>query len=79
VSGPTLVSDPCLLQLPNHGLAIRAAKGKHGSLARLDATLRALPRPVISRQADKAMWLDLRRLEPVDEPAFTTQLAALRP
>jgi L-seryl-tRNA(Ser) seleniumtransferase len=73
-------------ELRSHGLAIRAAKrqredkgqNKGGSLARLDAALRALPRPVISRQAEKTLWLDLRCLEPPDEPAFITQLAALR-
>src|SRR5205814_924254 len=34
-------------QLPSYGLAIRAARGKRGSLERLDAALRALPRPVL--------------------------------
>ena len=52
-------------QLPSHGLAIRAVKGKRGSLARLEAALRALPRPVIGRMADKTLWLDLRCLEVV--------------
>jgi L-seryl-tRNA(Ser) seleniumtransferase len=66
-------------QLPSYGLAIRAVKGKRGSLERLDATLRALPRPVISRLAEKTLWLDLRCLEASDEAAFDTQLAALRP
>jgi L-seryl-tRNA(Ser) seleniumtransferase len=65
-------------QLPSYGLAIRAVKGK-GSLERLDAALRALPRPVISRMADKTLWLDLRCLEASDEAVFDTQLAALRP
>jgi L-seryl-tRNA(Ser) seleniumtransferase len=64
-------------QLPSYGLAIRAVKGKRGSLERLDAALRALPRPVISRMAEKTLWLDLRCLEPSDEAAFDTQLAAL--
>lgn len=64
-------------QLPSHGLAIRTRPGRRASLARLDAALRALPRPVISRLADKALWLDLRCLEPADEAAFTAQLPAL--
>ncbi|HEY4748072.1 MAG TPA: L-seryl-tRNA(Sec) selenium transferase, partial [Steroidobacteraceae bacterium] len=64
-------------QLPSYGLAIRAVKGKRGSLGRLDAALRALPRPVISRMAEKTLWLDLRCLEASDEAAFDTQLAAL--
>jgi L-seryl-tRNA(Ser) seleniumtransferase len=64
-------------QLPSYGLAIRAVRGKRGSLERLGAALRALPRPVISRVAEKTLWLDLRCLEPSDEPVFDTQLAAL--
>jgi L-seryl-tRNA(Ser) seleniumtransferase len=34
---------------------------------------------VISRLADKALWLDLRCLEAADEAAFAAQLAALHP
>ena len=64
-------------RLPSHGLAIRTVKGRRGSLERLDAALRALPRPVISRMAEKTLWLDLRCLEAPDEAAFETQLAAL--
>jgi len=64
-------------QLPSYGLAIRTVRGKRGSLERLGAALRALPRPVISRMAEKTMWLDLRCLEASDEPVFDTQLAAL--
>ena len=66
-------------QLPSYGLAVRAARGKRGSLERLDAALRALPRPVIGRIAEKTLWLDLRCLEAADEALFDTQLAALRP
>jgi len=65
-------------QLPSYGLAVRAGKGKRASLARLEGALRALPRPVIARMADRALWLDLRCLEPADEASFTAQLAALR-
>jgi L-seryl-tRNA(Ser) seleniumtransferase len=64
-------------RLPSYGLAIRAVKGKRGSLERLDVALRALPRPVISRMAEKSLWLDLRCLEASDEAVFDTQLAAL--
>ena len=64
-------------QLPSYGLAIRTVRGKRGSLGRLGAALRALPRPVISRMAEKTLWLDLRCLEASDEPVFDTQLAAL--
>jgi len=63
--------------LPSYGLAIRAAKGRRASLDRLDAQLRAMPRPVIGRIADKTLWLDLRCLEASDEAAFTTQWDAL--
>jgi L-seryl-tRNA(Ser) seleniumtransferase len=64
-------------QLPSHGLVVRAAKGGHVSLVRLEATLRALPRPVLGRLKDKALWLDLRCLDSTDEVAFVAQLEAL--
>jgi L-seryl-tRNA(Ser) seleniumtransferase len=67
-----------LEHLPSHGLAVRAVKGKRASLARLNGALRALPRPVIARLADKTLWLDLRCLEDRDEAAFTAQLPALK-
>jgi L-seryl-tRNA(Ser) seleniumtransferase len=67
-----------LEQLPSYGLAVRAIKGKHASLTRLEEALRALPRPVISRIADRTLWLDLRCLEPEDEADFNAQLPALR-
>ena len=63
-------------RLPSHGIAVRAPKGG-GSLARLDAALRALPRPVLTRIADKTLWLDLRCLEPHEEDAFVGQLGLL--
>ncbi|HEX9208474.1 MAG TPA: L-seryl-tRNA(Sec) selenium transferase [Steroidobacteraceae bacterium] len=66
-------------RLPSHGLAIRRAAGRRGSLDRLDAALRALPRPVIGRIADKALWLDLRCLEAADEAEFAAQWGALHP
>jgi L-seryl-tRNA(Ser) seleniumtransferase len=68
-----------LEQLPSHGLAIRAARARGASLARLEAALRALPRPVLGRLKDKTLWLDLRGLEPADEAEFTGQLTALAP
>jgi L-seryl-tRNA(Ser) seleniumtransferase len=60
-------------RLPSHGLAIRVVKGKRGSLDRLEGLLRALPRPVIGRVGDKALWLDLRCLMLADEAAFVGQ------
>ena len=68
-----------LEQLPSHGLAIRAARTRGASLARLEAALRALPRSVLGRLKDKTLWLDLRGLEPADEAEFTGQLTALAP
>jgi L-seryl-tRNA(Ser) seleniumtransferase len=66
-------------RLPSHGLAVRAVKGRRGSLARLEQALRDLPRPVIGRLAARTLWLDLRCLEPSDEAQFLQQLEALRP
>jgi L-seryl-tRNA(Ser) seleniumtransferase len=66
-------------QLPSHGLTVRTVKARRASLERLDAMLRALPRPVISRLSGKALWLDLRCLEAADEAAFAAQLGALNP
>jgi L-seryl-tRNA(Ser) seleniumtransferase len=65
--------------LPSYGLAIRAVKGRRGSLERLEAALRALTRPVIGRIADKTLWLDFRCLEPGDESLFAQQWGELRP
>jgi L-seryl-tRNA(Ser) seleniumtransferase len=67
-----------LAQLPSHGLAIRALRGRGASLARLDAALRALAKPVIGRLADRTLWLDMRCLEPGDEAAFVEQLGTLK-
>ncbi len=66
-------------QLPSHGLAIRHIKGRRGSLDRVDAALRVLPRPVIARIADKTLWLDLRCLEESEEATFAAQWSELRP
>ncbi|MDS1139076.1 L-seryl-tRNA(Sec) selenium transferase [Pusillimonas sp. SM2304] len=63
-------------QLPSHGLLVRpAGAGRTGrSLQKLERWLRQLPRPVIARIAQDALWLDLRCLEERDEPAFAQQL-----
>ena len=65
-------------QLPSHGLVARCVKARRGSLNRLDQALRALPRPVIGRIADKALWLDLRCLEEAEEADFAAQWGTLR-
>ncbi|GAA5235346.1 L-seryl-tRNA(Sec) selenium transferase [Verticiella sediminum] len=65
-------------QLPSAGLTVRwSGAGRAGRhLGRLEARLRELPRPVIGRIADDALWLDLRCLEEVDTDAFARQLEA---
>jgi L-seryl-tRNA(Ser) seleniumtransferase len=64
-------------QLPSFGLCVRPASGKRASLSRLEGLLREMPRPVIGRLADKALWLDLRCLAAPDEPAFIAQWRAI--
>ena len=59
--------------VPSHGLCVRKAAGKRGSLARLETQLRNLPRPIIGRLAEKTLWLDLRCLEAEDEREFIAQ------
>ena len=61
-------------QLPSYGLRIMPIKGKRASVVRLSSALHALPRPVIGRIAEKALWLDLRCLENAEEAAFAAQL-----
>ncbi|MBN9325222.1 MAG: L-seryl-tRNA(Sec) selenium transferase, partial [Delftia acidovorans] len=65
--------------LPSWGLRLHPADGRQAGrqLTRLEAGLRSLPRPVIGRLHDDALWLDLRCLEAADEPAFTEQLPLL--
>jgi L-seryl-tRNA(Ser) seleniumtransferase len=64
-------------QLPSYGLVIRPAAAKGTGLERLDARLRGLPRPVIGRIAEKALWLDLRCLDAAEEAEFVTQWSEL--
>jgi L-seryl-tRNA(Ser) seleniumtransferase len=65
--------------LPTHGLSIRVAGGRRGSLDRLQNRLRELPRPVIARTRDGALLLDLRCLGLEEETAFIAQLELLVP
>ena len=64
-------------ELPSHGLAIRVARGRRASIDRLDRSLRALPRPVIGRIADKTLWLDLRCVEESQEAELAAQFDLL--
>ena len=64
--------------LPGAGLRIASNASRGGGLQRLSERLRALPRPVLGRLADDALWLDLRCLDAADEPAFLAQLRDLR-
>jgi L-seryl-tRNA(Ser) seleniumtransferase len=64
-------------QLPSFGLRVERKLGARSSLQGLEARLRELPRPVIGRIADRALWLDLRCLEAGDEAEFTAQWSEL--
>ena len=61
--------------VPSAGLAVRPAKDRKASLARLAAVLRGLPTPVIGRIEDGALVLDLRCLD--DEAGFVANLAGV--
>jgi L-seryl-tRNA(Ser) seleniumtransferase len=77
--------------LPSYGLCVhevgrraagrpgksRPGTGRPGTLQKAESMLRALPRPVIGRCVDKALWLDLRCLEPDQEEEFLRQLSWL--
>lgn len=64
-------------QLGSAGLRITTAQ--RGGLDRLAMRLRQLPRPVLGRIGEDALWLDLRCLEPADEADFLAQWGALQP
>lgn len=64
-------------RLPSAGLAVRPEGRKSGVLNRIEASLRALPQPVIGRIEDGALLMDLRCLPAHEEQAFATNLAQL--
>ena len=59
--------------LGDRGYDVRLA---HDGREGLEAMLRELPRPIIGRVADQALWLDMRCLEIADEAEFTAQWSA---
>lgn len=65
--------------LPSACLKLTPAGRKGGAVQALAQSLRRLPVPVIGRIRDGALWLDLRCLEPHQEPEFLGQLARLEP
>jgi L-seryl-tRNA(Ser) seleniumtransferase len=64
-----------LEELPSYGLTVRRTSGQAPSVQRLAQRLRALPRPVLTRMAEDALWLDLRCLEEADESELLAQWA----
>lgn len=65
--------------LPSYGLKLYPASGKQAGrqLTQLETRLRALPRAVIGRLHDDALWLDLRCLEAQGQAQFEAQLSQL--
>lgn len=65
--------------LPSYGLRIAPVQSQHAGrqLHRLETALRQLPRPVIGRTQEDALWLDLRCLEAPEQSAFAQQLLLL--
>jgi len=65
--------------LPSWALALQpvSPKGAGRALGRLEAALRALPRPVIGRIEAGALWLDLRCLQEHEVAGFEAQLPGL--
>lgn len=65
--------------LPSQGLRLTPVQARHAGrqLQQLEAALRQLPRPVIGRTQDDALWLDLRCLEAADQAVFEAQLPQL--
>lgn len=63
--------------LPSYAITLRARSGDDSDLRSLGDRLRSLPRPVVGRIQQGALWLDLRCLEPEATEQFTLQLREL--
>ena len=62
--------------LDSFGLQLRPAS-KTASVTQLQERLRRLPRPVIGRAQEGALWLDLRCLEAAEQDEFVAQLPSI--
>ena len=62
--------------LDSFGLQLRPAS-KTASVTQLQERLRRLPRPVIGRAQEGALWLDLRCLEAAEQDVFVAQLPSM--
>ena len=63
--------------LPSAGLSITSKNGEDAELRALDRRLHELPKPIIGRISNGALILDLRCLEPDQEPHFLEQFKDL--
>ncbi|MGB7215299.1 MAG: L-seryl-tRNA(Sec) selenium transferase [Gammaproteobacteria bacterium] len=64
-------------ELPSHGLIVTPAARRRGGLDRLEAALRALPRPIVGRVEGGALKLDLRCVDESDEDELVAAFHAL--
>ncbi|MDP1610144.1 MAG: L-seryl-tRNA(Sec) selenium transferase [Sulfuritalea sp.] len=64
-------------RLPSAGFSVKPQGKRSGLLNRIEAALRALPKPVIGRIEDGALLLDLRCLEAREENEFGAALTGL--
>ncbi|MEL0153041.1 MAG: L-seryl-tRNA(Sec) selenium transferase [Halieaceae bacterium] len=63
--------------LPSAGLSITSKNGEDAELRALDRRMHELPKPIIGRISNGALILDLRCLEPDQEPHFLEQFKDL--
>ncbi len=63
--------------LPSAGLSITSKNGEDAELRALDRRMHELPKPIIGRISNGALILDLRCLEPDQEPHFLEQFEDL--